>query len=245
VVSGRLGASGRLRFDAHNWDSLELALAFSPLCKVVAEPTAIAQLNQGTLPLALPQFVKLKGLPAHVVGAFLTAEDGGFRRHQGFDVEMIRRALAHDLAMGSLSKGASTLSQQVAKNLFLTPERTIARKLAELVLTWRLEEVLGKDRILELYLNIVELGPNLRGIGAAASRYFGKPAEALTPLEAAHLASLLPNPVGFARRFREGRVDDGWLHKLYDLLGRMQRSGLLSSEALQRSRNEALDLRKL
>ncbi|HEY0712884.1 MAG TPA: biosynthetic peptidoglycan transglycosylase, partial [Polyangia bacterium] len=243
IVSGRLGVTGRLRFDERNWDDLGLSLNLAPLCQVVAEPNAITDLRQGRTP-RVAEMVQIKDLPAHVVGAFLTAEDGGFRRHDGFDIEMIRRALAHDMAMGTLSKGASTLSQQVAKNLFLGPERTIARKLAELVLTWRLEEAVGKDRILELYLNIVELGPNLRGLGAAATRYFGKPASALSPLEAAHLASLLPNPLGFARRFREGRIDDGWLHKLYDLLGRMQRSGYLSTAALQAARAETLALRR-
>jgi hypothetical protein len=243
IVSGRLGATGRLRFDRRNWDDLELSLGFAPVCQVVAEPTAIANLREGKTPPTTPETVQLAALPRHVVGAFLTAEDGGFRRHAGFDLEMIR--LAHDLAMGTLSKGASTLSQQVAKNLFLGPERTIARKLAELVLTWRLETVVGKDRILELYLNVVELGPNLRGLGAASLRYFGKSARDLSPLEAAHLASLLPNPVGFARRFREGRIDDGWLHKLYDLLGRMQRSGYLSAAEVRAARAQTLALRKL
>lgn len=181
-------------------------------------------------------------MPRHVVGAFLTAEDAAFRRHKGFDPEMIRRALAQDLAMGSFVKGASTLSQQLAKNLFLGPERTLGRKLAELVLTWRLEQVLSKDRILELYLNIVELGPGIRGVGRAAESYFGKPVSALTPLEAGHLASLLPNPVGYARRFRDGRVDESWMVKLLDLLSRMKRNGWLSESAFSAAQEARLGL---
>jgi hypothetical protein len=258
VLAERVAVQGRLGFDARNWDDLALELAVRPLCAVKAEPRLLAQLvtaKLGERPAApsmpglagaagLPDFVALRTLPSHLVAAFLTAEDGAFRHHNGFDLEMVRRAIAHNLAMGMPTKGASTISQQLAKNLFLSPERTLARKLAELVLTWRLEEELDKDRILELYLNVVELGPGIRGIGRAAAVYFGKPAAALTPLESAHLAAMLPNPIGFARRFRDGRVDDGWLLKLYDLLARMRRSGALSEAALVAARASHLGLRK-
>ena len=259
VLGDKVAAHGRVAFDARKWDDLELEFALRPLCTVKAEPKVVAQLlttPTGKAPppqalpglagaaAALPGFVPLRGLPRHLIAAFLTAEDGAFRHHNGFDLEMVRRAIAHNLAMGTPTKGASTISQQLAKNLFLSPQRTLARKLAELVLTWRLEQVLSKDRILELYLNVVELGPGIRGIGRAAEVYFGKPAAGLTPRESAHLAAMLPNPIGFARRFRDGRVDDGWLLKLYDLLARMHRGGALSEDALVAARASHLGLRK-
>ena len=94
-------------------------------------------------------------------------------------------------------------------------------------------------------MNIVELGPGIRGVKRAAEVYFGKPVTALSPLEAAHLAALTPNPVGFARRFRDGKVDEGWLRKLYDLLGMMNRSGRLSRAELAAARRSRLTLRRI
>ena len=94
-------------------------------------------------------------------------------------------------------------------------------------------------------MNIIELGPGIRGVKRAAQVYFGKPVSDLSALEAAHLAALTPNPVGYARRFREGRVDEGWLLKLYDLLGMMKRSGRLTEAELAAARNEHLTLNRI
>ncbi len=259
ALFGDVAAHARVSLDASRWDELGLAFELRPACRVRSEPTVIsallasrlgeppssAAISNRDLPIGLPDFVAKAALPAHLTAAFVTAEDASFRRHDGFDLEMIRRAIAHDFEMGVASKGASTITQQVAKNLFLSPDRTVGRKLAEVILTWRLEETLSKDRILELYLNIVELGPGVRGIGAAARAYFGKNASALTPLESAHLAAMLPNPIGFARRFRDGRVDEGWLRKLHDVLARMQRAGTISRAALGAARQQPLTLRRL
>ena len=99
--------------------------------------------------------------------------------------------------------------------------------------------------MLELYLNIIELGPGIRGVKQAARAYFGKDPSALRPIESAHLAALTPNPAGLARRFRDGRVDDGWLQRLYDLLGMMNRSGRLSRSDLATARAGTLTLRKI
>jgi monofunctional biosynthetic peptidoglycan transglycosylase len=184
-------------------------------------------------------------MPAHLMAAFLTAEDGRFFAHRGFDLEMIRRALAHDLEMRSFAKGGSTITQQLAKNLFLPQSRTLARKMEETVLAWRLQTLMPKKRVLELYLNVIELGPNIRGVKQAARAYFGKELGDLRPIESAHLAALTPNPQGLARRFRDGRVDDGWMQRLYDLLGMMNRSGRLSRSDLSAARAGKLTLRKI
>jgi hypothetical protein len=258
-LAGNLGLAVSVGFDAAAWDTLSLDVGLSPLCDVIAEPTALSTLlgtlktgaapPPGTTGLALgsyhPDFAPLARMPAHLPAAFLTAEDGRFFNHNGFDLEMIRRALAHDLEMRSFAKGGSTIVQQLAKNLFLVQSRTLARKLEETVLAWRLATLLDRKRLLEIYLNIIELGPNIRGVKQAARAYFGKEVSALRPIESAHLAALTPNPAGLARRFRDGRVDDGWLQRLYDLLGMMNRSGRLSRSDLATARAGTLTLRKI
>ena len=112
--------------------------------------------------------------------------------------------MARALEEGELPRGASTITQQLAKNLWLSPSRNPVRKLKEALLTWQLERRLEKRRILELYLNVVELGRGIYGVGAASRRYFGKPPGELGPVEAAQLAASLPNPMawhpGSARR---------------------------------------------
>jgi monofunctional biosynthetic peptidoglycan transglycosylase len=136
----------------------------------------------------------LETIPDAVVRTFVLAEDAQFFTHHGFDEARLGRALGANLAEGRLGRGASTISQQVAKNLFLSGERSLGRKLEEAVLTWRLEQLLDKRRILEVYLNLVELGPGVRGIRAAAAHHFAKPVEALDEADAARLAALLPAP---------------------------------------------------
>jgi hypothetical protein len=258
-LEGQLGLAASLAFDSAAWESLDLEVDIGPRCRVEQEPSALRALLRGLrgaargtlswsdLPIDRhhPDFVSGAQMPPHLTAAFMTAEDGRFFQHRGFDLEMIRRALAHDLAVGTLARGASTITQQLAKNLFLGPERTLGRKLSELVLAWRLDQTMDKQRQLETYLNIIELGPGIRGVKRAAEVYFGKPVSKLTPLESAHLAALTPNPLGFARRFREGRVDDGWLHRLYDLLGMMKRSGRLSAAELNSARQARLTLRPI
>jgi len=132
-------------------------------------------------------------LPDDLKMAVIAAEDQKFADHWGFDVAAIRAALSHNERGGSL-RGASTLSQQVAKNLFLGPEKTLRRKLREAILARRLERVLTKDEILTVYLNVAEWGEGIAGAEAAARRYFGKSAADLNWSEAALLAGILPNP---------------------------------------------------
>jgi monofunctional biosynthetic peptidoglycan transglycosylase len=133
-------------------------------------------------------------IPSEMKWAVILAEDSNFYRHEGIDVKAIKNAIKHDLEKKSFDRGASTITQQVAKNLFLSREKTISRKIKELILARRMEEELTKGRILELYLNVVELGPMVYGIGHGARYYFGKPASALTPRECAFLAAMLPGP---------------------------------------------------
>ena len=137
---------------------------------------------------------RLQDMPAYVPQAFLAIEDRRFYQHEGVDRMAILRAMLANLRAGETVQGASTISQQLARNLFLTPEQSINRKLREMVLASRIERRLTKDEILELYLNRVYLGDQAFGIDAAARRFFGKTADHLTLAEAAMLAGLPKAP---------------------------------------------------
>lgn len=126
--------------------------------------------------------------------AAIVAEDARFWEHDGVDWQAMRGALEKNLEKGSVKVGGSTITQQLAKNLYLTPARTPWRKLRELAIASRLEHTLSKKRILELYLNVIEFGPRTFGVEAAARRYMGKPAQSLTREEAATLAAVIPSP---------------------------------------------------
>jgi hypothetical protein len=259
-LQGNLGFEVSLKFDSAAWQDLSLDVSVAPVCSVRSEARALAELlpvlrkSKGehppaglSLPLGTyhPDFVPLSKMPVHLPSAFITSEDSKFFHHQGFDTDMIRNALAQDLGNRSFDRGASTITQQLAKNIFLTHRRTLARKLEEAVLTWRLQKLLSKDRVLELYLNIIELGPGIRGVKQAARTYFGKDVGELSPLESAHLAALTPNPHVLARRFRDGQVDEGWQQRLIDLLGMMKRHRRLTPEELTAARSSKLELRDL
>ena len=126
--------------------------------------------------------------------AVVVAEDARFYEHEGVDWEAVRGAFERDWKRRELGAGGSTLTQQLAKNLYLSPARTPWRKLREWAIARRLERNLSKPRILELYLNVVEFGPRTYGAEAASRRYFRKPAAALTAREAATLAAIIPSP---------------------------------------------------
>jgi len=144
------------------------------------------------------RWVPLRSISPYLMKAVLIAEDDKFWSHRGFDKEAIQKAFEKNLEAGKFKLGGSTISQQLTKNLYLTPSKNPVRKLKEAIITWRLERTLSKRRILELYLNVVEWGEGIFGAEAAARRHFGKSASALTAEEAAKLAAALPNP----RRYR-------------------------------------------
>jgi monofunctional biosynthetic peptidoglycan transglycosylase len=144
------------------------------------------------------KWVPLGSISPYLMKAVLIAEDDKFWKHHGFDKEAIQKAFEKNLESGKFKLGGSTISQQLTKNLYLTPTKNPVRKLKEAIITWRLEKTLSKRRILELYLNVVEWGDGIFGAEVAARRHFDKPAASLTAEEAAKLAAALPNP----RRYR-------------------------------------------
>ena len=126
--------------------------------------------------------------------AVIAAEDANFTDHDGVDWDAIERAYDQNLRKGKVVRGGSTITMQLAKNLFLTGERSYLRKGQELAITYMLEAMMSKERILELYLNVAEWGVGVFGCEAAAQYYFGVPAARLSPAQAARLAAMLPRP---------------------------------------------------
>jgi monofunctional biosynthetic peptidoglycan transglycosylase len=139
-------------------------------------------------------WVPLSQISPYLAKAVLIAEDDKFWSHRGFDLEAMQKALEKDIKEKKLKFGGSTISQQLTKNLYLSPSKNPLRKLTEAIVTWRIERTLPKRRILELYLNVAEWGEGVFGAEAAARRHYGKSALSLAPMEAAKLAVILPNP---------------------------------------------------
>ncbi|HYB20779.1 MAG TPA: monofunctional biosynthetic peptidoglycan transglycosylase [Thermodesulfobacteriota bacterium] len=139
-------------------------------------------------------WVPLSRISPYLAKAVLIGEDDKFWKHEGFDYESMMKAIEKDVKAGKFKLGGSTISQQLAKNLYLSPVKSPLRKIQEAIITWKMERVLSKRRILELYLNEVEWGEGVFGAEAAARHYFTKSASDLTPMEAAGLAAVLPNP---------------------------------------------------
>jgi monofunctional biosynthetic peptidoglycan transglycosylase len=167
------------------------------------------------------EWVPYERISVHLKRAVVTAEDAKFLDHEGFDLEAIRQALAKNEQKGRVVAGASTISQQLAKNLFLSGERSWLRKGQEAAITWMLEQAMSKRRILELYLNVAEWGDGVFGAEAAARYHFGVPASALGPAQAAWLAAILPSP----RRYARGRTTPYIDGRAAHILSRMEKEG--------------------
>jgi monofunctional glycosyltransferase len=164
----------------------------------------------------------------HLKKAVLVSEDAAFFSHKGIDVNELKAALKKDWETWSFSRGGSTITMQLAKNLYLSPSKNPLRKMKEIIIAWQLEQNLSKRRIFEIYLNVVEFGRNIYGAEAAARFYFGKSAANLDPLESATLAALLPSPLNARER--------SILKRRNVILGRLASVGYLSSEEYQRAK---------
>ncbi|MGH7772087.1 MAG: monofunctional biosynthetic peptidoglycan transglycosylase [Candidatus Binatia bacterium] len=163
----------------------------------------------------------------HLKKAVILGEDAAFFSHKGIDLFELKEAVKKDWEEGKFKRGGSTITMQLARNLYLSPSKNPLRKLREILIALQLEQRLSKKRIFELYLNVVEWGRGIYGIEAASRHYLSKPASDLTPLEAATLAALLPNP----RSPNEGAL----LRRRNIVLGRMQKVGYIGEEAFQRA----------
>lgn len=146
-------------------------------------------------------WVRYEDIAEPVIRAVIAAEDDRFMAHNGFDWKAMRRAFDRNRQAGGAVAGGSTISQQLAKNLFLSSSRSYLRKAEEALITVALETFWSKRRIVEVYLNVVEWGEGIFGIGAAAQHYYRLPPQALNAADAAHLAVMLPNPRRYEERF--------------------------------------------
>jgi monofunctional biosynthetic peptidoglycan transglycosylase len=185
-------------------------------------------------------WISLRQVPRQAVAAILMAEDAGFFSHKGYEPEAIRAALEHNMKPGvKIIRGGSTITQQVVKNLFLSPEKTLTRKVRELLLAIELERRFSKGKILETYLNIAEWGPGIYGLEQASRRYFGKPATELSARDAAVLAFMLPNPTKYRYSVRDGELTKFAARRVDTILERMWRRGHISDEEYASSGSSA------
>lgn len=242
TMSGKVGFEALMRLDAASpglaasqFELLEEELALSDLAGI-----RMPLFEEGQI-IALPRpagsdfpalgegsWATLRRLPRHVARIILAAEDDGFFNHRGFDWRGIQRAMAKDYAAGAFVAGGSTITQQVAKNLFLSSERSLSRKLQEMLLTYLLEKRLTKEQVLEVYLNTARFGREVVGLEAAARHYFGHPAAALTQGESLALAAVLPAPTRFGEQLEKRAFDDSRLEKLEHVVANLERDGSVS-----------------
>jgi hypothetical protein len=173
-------------------------------------------------------FVPLAEVSPHLINSLMTTEDSSFYKHKGFITREFRTALIKDLQAGYFKYGASSITMQTVKNVFLDRQKTLGRKFQELFLTWYIEEVLEKERILEIYLNAIEYGPGLYGIKPAALQYFGKLPKDLNPTEAAFFSSILPAPKVRYVQFCKDKVSSWTNNKIQRILELMVKRERLS-----------------
>lgn len=163
------------------------------------------------------KWVPYANISIHLKRAIIAAEDAKFLNHEGFDIEGIQKAVEKNLKRGRLVAGGSTISQQLAKNLFLSADKSFVRKGQEVIITLMIETTWSKRRILEVYLNVIEWGDGIYGAQAASRRYFKKSAANLTPGQAASLAAMVPNP----RWFEDHRASGKYQRRIAMISARM------------------------
>lgn len=186
-----------------------------------------------------PDWVPYAGISKFMEVAVLTTEDGGFHRHHGFDHEAIKNSIRENLRKKKFVRGASTISMQLAKNLYLDRGKNLSRKLQEAVLTMYLEQELTKEQIMELYLNVVEFGPMVYGVGQAARHYFSTGAKDLSLGQALYIASIMPNPK--VQHFGAGgAIAPQWMAYLQKLMKIARDRSRVSDEEMEEGLRETV-----
>ncbi|WP_437290419.1 biosynthetic peptidoglycan transglycosylase [Sorangium sp. So ce406] len=256
-LAGSFGIEGKLRFDTGSLDrTFSLDWGISNTCRVTEMPPELSvdrfkrafkrmvhgpgrqrvEIESGP---GTAEWVPYEDISRFMEVAVLTTEDGGFHRHHGFDDEAIKNSIRENLRKRRFVRGASTVSMQLAKNLYLERTKSVARKLQETLLTMYLEQELTKEQIMELYLNVVEFGPLVYGIGAAARHYFNASAAQLSLGQALYIASILPNPS--VQHFdANGEVTPAWSGYLRKLMQIAHRRRRISDEELEKGLQETV-----
>ncbi len=185
----------------------------------------------------------LKNISKNATSAIMLSEDWDFFEHEGVDISQVREA-AIDGLKGEKLRGASTISQQVTKNLFFTSDRTVQRKLKELAATLYLEKKVSKDKILEVYLNVIQYGDGIYGIKEAAKHYFKKSPKSLTAKEGAFLAMLLPSPVRYSQSFKDRKLTKFANETVNTILDKMALAKVISKEKADFLKTQELNFEK-
>jgi hypothetical protein len=247
--SGNWSALSHVSLDSRELEATELSIRVRNLCQFERTPNwvrverfqepfhhravepdeTVFEMRTGP---GTARWVAFAEISPFVPAAVISHEDGGFYDHGGFAPWAIRDALVRNLQEGRYVVGASTISMQLAKNLYLQREKTIARKVQEVILTWWLENALNKDEILELYLNVIEYGPSVYGLRHAAVYYFGREPIELSPAEAAFLACMLPSPKNYHVSYKRGALTRSMKSRMRRLLEHMAKRERIGPEAL-------------
>ena len=197
LLTGVVIIAGGMIWEAATWPDVAGLATRPPTTTAFIERYRERERAAGRTPQVALVWTPYPAISPNMKRAVLVAEDINFFSHHGFDWAEIKSALEESVGERETARGASTISQQLVKNLWLSPGRSPLRKAKEAMLTWQVERALAKRRILELYLNVVEFGPGIYGVGRAAQAYFGKPAADLSETEAALLAASLPRPASW------------------------------------------------
>lgn len=184
-------------------------------------------------------WIKLRGISRYAKWAIILSEDWSFYHHEGIDVAQIKVALSEMVSLGRF-RGASTITQQMVKNIFLTEDRSIWRKIHEMILAQKCERALSKDRILEIYLNSIEFGPGIYGIRKASYHYFRKHPSELGPNESAFLAMLLPSPKRYYVSFKKKQLTPFARKRINAILGKMKMGKVISEDQYQSLKSSRL-----
>jgi hypothetical protein len=248
-LTGTLAAQGRLAFDTRGLDDLALDYTVDDQCRMAGVPAELEK-ERFTKPFVhriyapdgklaeemtgpeTDNWTDLDRISPFMQAAVLTTEDGAFFHHHGFNHLAIRNALLADLKARRFVRGASTITMQLAKNLFLSRDKTLSRKLEELILTDYLEQEFSKEEMMELYLNIIEFGPSVYGITAAAEHYFARRPDELNLAECMFLSSILPKPLRYHYLYERGELPDSWLRGIRARMLIAQRTGKISEAEL-------------
>jgi len=267
LLQGTFGAEIATRIDYADLESMELKAKIGiDGCKVLKVPPEVKALVDGEsvkmsveVPRAFgakggedteqldfmvgpenPEFVPYEDISPFLTASILTTEDNGFFKHRGWVSSEFRNALKRNLQRGGFRGGASSITMQMVKNVLLSQQKTLSRKLQELFLVWYLEQEVPKERILELYFNAIEFGPRIYGIGPAVKHYFGKTPAELRPLEAAFFSSILPSPKRRYVQYCHGAPLPQWDKYVRRILAKAHERGRISDEDYAAAQAEKL-----
>jgi monofunctional biosynthetic peptidoglycan transglycosylase len=185
-----------LTYEFLNLPNVEKLKSSNPKTTALMQIREKQSKRRGLAPIRRQIWMPYKDFAANLKRAVILGEDAAFFAHQGVDHFELKEAIKTDLDKGRFKRGASTITMQLARNIYLSPEKSLLRKIREVMIAFQMEGVLSKQRIFELYLNVVEWGPGLYGAEMAARHYYSKSAADLSVMESATLAALLPDPLG-------------------------------------------------